>query len=160
MQYQLIHPPNRQINKYWNTILEKKPLVNLIHLLHNDSYMICIYTLYILYTNLRSCMDNCFCLLWVNPVMSKKNDHIWGSYLMRVEALTRHKTAFFNMLLIKKRGYVCWKKCQHKWQNIPQIDRKTYKHAWIKPKKKYNMGVSKNGGFSPKMDGENNGTPY
>ena len=112
--------------------------------------MICIYTLYILYTNLRSCMDNCFCLLWVNPVMSKKNDHIWGSYLMRVEALTRHKTAFFNMLLIKKRGYVCWKKCQHKWQNIPQIDRKTYKHAWIEPKKNTIWVFPKMVGFPPK----------
>ena len=114
-------------------------------LLHIDSYIICIYRLYILYTNLRNCMDNCFCLLWVNPVMSKNNDHIWGSYLMRVEALTRHKTVFFNMLLIKKRGYVCWKNAQQMAKKS-RNRQNNYKHAWIEPKKKYNMGVSKNGG--------------
>ena len=56
-----------------------------------------------IYIYLRNRIDIFFGLLWVNPVMSQKND-----LHMRIEALTRNKPVFFNMLL-KKNVPVCWK---------------------------------------------------
>ena len=87
-----------------------------------------------MYTNLRNCMDNCFCLLWVNPVMSKKNNHIWGSYLIRVEALTRHKTRMFQHVANQKAWVRMLEKCPKNGKN-PVIDRKTLNMRLLNQKK-------------------------